>query len=36
MKRNAEKEIGTFSDPLPYPIIPIHFFEKVWKFLIYS
>ena len=28
MKRNAGKEIGTFSDPLPYPIIPIHFLEK--------
>ena len=28
MKRNAGKEIGTSSDPLPYPIIPIHFLEK--------
>ena len=31
MKRNAGKEIGTSSDPLPYPIIPIHFLKKVWK-----
>ena len=28
MKKNVEKEIETFSDPLPYPIIPIHFLEK--------
>ena len=28
MKRNAGKEIGTSSDPLPYPIIPIHFLKK--------
>ena len=28
MKRNVGKEIETFSDPLPYPIIPIHFLEK--------
>ena len=28
MKRNVGKEIETFSDPLPYPIIPIHFLKK--------
>ena len=28
VKRNVGKEIGTCSDPLPYPIIPIHFLEK--------
>ena len=28
MKRNVRKEIETFSDPLPYPIIPIHFLKK--------
>ena len=28
VKRNVGKEIETFSDPLPYPIIPIHFLEK--------
>jgi len=28
MKRNVGKEIGTCSDPQPYPIIPIHFLEK--------
>jgi len=31
MKRNAGKEIGTCSDPLPYPIIPIHFLKKSLK-----
>jgi hypothetical protein len=28
VKRNVGKEIGTCSDPLPYPIIPIHFLKK--------
>lgn len=29
--RVVGKEIGAFSDPLPYPIIPIHFLEKSLK-----